>query len=71
MSAKTEKLEFRCSQKLRDALIRVAEAQEMTLSDVIRAACEDYTAPYAAVRVPIVGIISQKGIEFGLEETAP
>lgn len=71
MSAKTEKMEFRCLPKLRAALERVAEAQEMTLSEVIRAACEEYVAPHQAFKVPIVGTISEKGIEWKSEKVTP
>lgn len=68
MAAKTEKMEFRCSPKLRAALEQVAEAQEMTLSEVIRAACEDYTFPYRSIRVPLIGTISGQGIELNQEQ---
>lgn len=57
MSNKTEKLEVRCSPKLRQALERVAEAQEMKLSEVVRAALEHYVAPSQAFTVPVLGTI--------------
>lgn len=71
MPAKTEKLEFRCSPKLRDALERVAEAQEITLSDVIRAACEEYVLPHKLFRVPLIGTIGEKRIQLNQKEVTP
>jgi antitoxin component of RelBE/YafQ-DinJ toxin-antitoxin module len=68
MSTKKERLEIRCSARLKAALERVAEAQDMTLSEVIRAALEDYVAPHQAFRVPLVGTISREGIEWNSPE---
>jgi len=53
--------------ELREQLEEVAEAGEMSLADVIRAACDEYITEhpgYTNVRVPIVGIINKSGIEL-------
>jgi len=60
---KTEAIVVRVVPSLKRRLEQVAQCQEITLSEVIRAACEDYTAPNPkAVVLPIMGQISDKGI---------
>lgn len=68
MSNKTEYIPFRCSPRLKARLEQVAKSQEITLSEVIRLACEDYTSPKVGITVPIVGTISDKGIEWKSSE---
>lgn len=72
MNNKTETIVVRLAPRLKERLEAVAAAQQMTLSQVIRAALEDYTAPMpqGSILVPIVGRISGQGIEFesGKEE---
>lgn len=70
MSTKTKSISFRCSEKLRERLQRVAQEQEMTISEVITAACEDYTTPHPLVSIPVLGVISQKGIEWNSSKGA-
>lgn len=61
----TERIEVRVKPSLKRRLEQVAEAQGLKLSEVIRAACEDYTAPNpSAVVLPVLGQISDKGIEW-------
>lgn len=70
MANKTEKLEVRCSPKLKAKLERVAEAQEMTLSEVIRAALEEYVLPHQLFTVPIVGTLEGEKIRWSSPEVA-
>ena len=59
----TEAIVVRVDPRLKRRMEQVAAAQAMTLSDVARAAFEDYTAPNPqAVVLPIMGQISDKGI---------
>lgn len=65
----TERIEVRVKPSLKRRLEQVAECQEMTLSEVIRAACEDYTAPNPqAVVLPVLGHISDQGIVWKSSE---
>jgi hypothetical protein len=68
MSAKTKMLQFRCSTKLKTMLDIVAAAQDMTLSEVIRAACEDYTQPHKSFTVPVLGTIGEKEVSWNSPE---
>lgn len=70
MSAKTKLLQFRSSPKLKEALERVAEAQDMTLSEVCRAACEDYVYPHKVFTVPVLGTIGDEKISWNSPEVA-
>lgn len=65
----TERIEVRVKPSLKSKLEQVAKEQELTLSEVIRLACEDYVCPHPlAVTLPIVGEISDKGIEWNSSE---
>lgn len=70
MSAKNSILRFRCSLKLKALLEQVATEQELTISEVIRAACEDYCSPptLSPFVLPVVGEISEKGIAWKSSE---
>lgn len=68
MSNKTELLQFRCSPKLKTLLERVAASQEMSLSEVCRAACEDYVYPHKSFEVPVLGTIGEKEIRWNSQE---
>lgn len=65
---KTETIVVRLAPSLKKHLELIAECQEMTLSHVIRAACEDYVMPNTKNYIPIVGTISEKGIEWNSSE---
>lgn len=65
----TERIEVRVKPRLKRRLEQVAEHQELTLSEVIRAALEDYTAPNPSpVVLPVMGEISGKGIVWKSSE---
>lgn len=49
---------FRPGPGLRDRLMVIADAQGMTISQVVRAACENYVANEPSPRVPVVGTIT-------------
>lgn len=70
MNNKTETIVVRLAPRLKQRLETVAAAQEMTLSEVIRAALEDYCAPMPqrSVLVPVVGEINGQGIEWKSQE---
>lgn len=70
MGSKTEFMQFRCSPKLRAFLERVATAQEMTVSEVIRAACEDYTGYRQSFTVPVLGTIEDGKIIWNSPEVS-
>jgi hypothetical protein len=58
MSNKTKVVHVRCSPRLFEQLQAVAQAQGLTVSDIARAACEDYTAPDQRPRtLPLMGVI--------------
>lgn len=65
---KTAKLPpVRVNPDLRQKLEMVAEASEMTLAEVIRAACEHYvaieeTVNQKLVRVSVIGILTRNGV---------
>ena len=66
---KTEAIVVRVVPSLKRRLEQVAQCQEITLSEVIRAACEHYTAPDPqAVVLPVLGQISDKGIVWKSSE---
>lgn len=51
---------FRCSDRLKSQLTQVAQTQEVTLSEVIRLACEHYVSqtPLESNVIPFVGTIT-------------
>lgn len=58
MSSKTKIVHVRCSPRLFEQLQAVALAQGLTVSDIARAACEDYTSPGQRPRtLPLMGTI--------------
>lgn len=63
------KIMVRVHQDVYDGLKAIADAQEMGLADVIRAACEEYITPgprYAAI--PVIGqIVSHSDLGNKLE----
>ena len=65
---KTAKLPpVRVETELRQKLEMVAEASEMSLAEVIRAACEHYcaveqTVNQKLVKVPVIGILTRDGV---------
>lgn len=64
MSQKTEYIPFRCSPRLRAKLEMVALTQEVTLSEVIRLACEHYSSDVCLPAVPVIGELSAKGTDW-------
>lgn len=64
MSQKTEYVPFRCSPRLRAKLEVVAQAQEITISEVIRLACEYYASDLCLPAVPVIGELRAKGTDW-------
>lgn len=64
MSQKTEYIPFRCSPRLRAKLEVIAQAQEITVSEVIRLACEHYAANVNLPAVNVIGELSAKGTDW-------
>jgi hypothetical protein len=64
MSQKTEYIPFRCSPRLRARLEVVAQTQEITVSEVIRLACEHYASDVCLPAVPVIGELSAKGTDW-------
>ena len=64
MSQKTEYIPFRCSKRLRAKMEVVAQEQEISLSEVIRLACENYCSPVLLPAVSVVGELSAKGTDW-------
>lgn len=58
MQKQNNPIVFRPGPGLRDRLMAVAEAQGLTISQVIRAACENYVAGSPTPAIPIVGTIT-------------
>lgn len=58
--AQEKYIPFRCSGKLYDRLAQVAEVQDLTISEVVRLACEDYVSqsPQKHNLIPFVGTIT-------------
>lgn len=64
MSQKTEYIPFRCSPRLRAKLELVAREQEISISEVIRLACEHYCSPILLPALPIIGELSAKSTDW-------
>ena len=64
MSQKTEYIPFRSSPKLRAKLEIVAQAQEISVSEVIRLACEHYVSGVELPVAPVLGELSAKGTDW-------
>jgi len=64
MSQKTQYIPFRCSPRLGAKLQAVAQAQEITVSEVIRLACEHYCSDIFLPVVPVIGELSAKDTDW-------
>lgn len=64
MSQKTKYIPFRCSPRLHAKLEIVAQAQEISVSEVIRLACEHYCSNVTLPAMPIMGELSGKGTDW-------
>ena len=60
----------RVSESLFDKVQQVAAAQELGISDVIRLALEDYCSPPDTFPIPIVGTLTNMGIELRRKDLA-
>lgn len=61
---KTDRIIVRVEPTLKSRLQQIADEENMKVSEVVRIACEDFCWPLDWVNVPIVGTISERGIEL-------